>query len=94
VTVALELLLMVPVVTVKVPEVAAAGTVTELGTVRLEFVFDRDTLAPPAGALPLNLTVHVELLELLRLAGAQDSELTVGQAPPVTTPPVAERPTK
>jgi hypothetical protein len=50
VIVALELLLMVPVVTVKVPEVAAAATVTEAGTVKVELVFDKVTLAPPVGA--------------------------------------------
>lgn len=76
-----------------VAELDAAGTVTEAGTVRLELVFVKDTLAPPVGALPLSLTVQVELLELPRLAGLQDSELTVGHAPPVTTPPVADRPT-
>jgi hypothetical protein len=50
VTVALELLLMVPVVTAKVPEVAPAATVTEAGTVKVELVFDKVTLAPPVGA--------------------------------------------
>jgi hypothetical protein len=90
---ALELAVRTPVVTLNVVEVDAAGTVTDAGTVRLELVFVKDTLAPPAGALPLSLTVQVELLELPRLAGLQDSELTVGQAPPVTTPPVADRPT-
>ena len=92
--VALELEVRTPVVTLKVFEVEAAGTVTDAGTVRLALVFDKDTLAPPVGALPLSVTVHVELLELPKLAGAQDSELTVGQAPPVTTPPVVETPMK
>jgi len=46
----MELALMVPVVTVKVPAVAAAATVTELGTVKVELVFDKVMLAPPAGA--------------------------------------------
>jgi len=50
VIVALELLPMVPVVTVKVPEVAAAATVTEAGTVKVALVFDKLTLAPPVGA--------------------------------------------
>jgi hypothetical protein len=91
--VALELEVSTPVDTLKVVEVEAAGTVTEAGTVRLELVFDKDTLEPPLGALPLSRTVQVELLELPKLAGVHDSELTVGQAPPVTTPPVVERPT-
>lgn len=34
--------------------------------------------------------MQAALLELLRLAGVQDRELTVGKAPPVTVPPVDE----
>jgi len=94
VMVALELLLTVPVVTLKVAELAPAATVTDAGTVKVELLFDSETLAPPVGALPLRCTVHVELPELPKLDGVQDSELTVGQAPPVTTPPVEERVTK
>jgi hypothetical protein len=86
--VALELPLNTPVVTLKVAEEAAAATVTDAGTVKAESLFDRLTLAPPAGAFPLSLTVQVELLELPRLAGEHDREVTDGQAPPVTTPPL------
>jgi hypothetical protein len=50
VIVELELLLMLPVVTVKVPEVAVAPTVTDAGTVNVALVFDKATLAPPVGA--------------------------------------------
>jgi hypothetical protein len=50
VIVALELLLMVAVVTVKVLDVVAAATVTEAGTVNVELVFDKVTLEPPVGA--------------------------------------------
>ena len=71
--VALELLGIVPVVTVNVPVVAVAATVTEAGTVNVEFVFDRVTLAPPVGAACVRVTVQV--LEELgpRLLGLQDS---------------------
>jgi hypothetical protein len=86
--VALELLLNTPVVTLKVAEEAAAATVTDPGIVKAESLFDNTTLAPPAGAFPFSFTVQVELLELPRLAGEHDNELTEGQAPPVTTPPV------
>jgi hypothetical protein len=74
VIVALELLVMDPVVTAKVPEVAAAATVTDAGTVRVELVFDNATLAPPLGAGWVKLTVQV--LEELdpRLVGLHDSE--------------------
>jgi hypothetical protein len=50
VIVALELALMLPVVTVKLPEVAPATTVTDAGTVNVALVFDKVTLAPPVGA--------------------------------------------
>lgn len=50
VTVALELLLTVAVVALKVADVAAAATVTAAGTVSAEFVFVSVTLAPPLGA--------------------------------------------
>ena len=71
------MLLMVPVVALNVAEVAAAATVTEAGTVRVEFVLVRVTLAPPVGAGWLKLTVQV--LEELgpRLVGTQASEETV-----------------
>jgi len=57
--VALELALMVPVVTVKVPEVVVAATVTDAGTVNVAFVFDNATLAPPAGAACVRVTVQL-----------------------------------
>jgi hypothetical protein len=59
VTVAVELLAMAPVVTVKVVDVAAAATVTEAGTVRVALEFVRVTLAPPVGAAWVRVTVHV-----------------------------------
>jgi hypothetical protein len=71
VTVAVELLLMAAVVTVKVVDVAAAATVTEAGTVRVALEFVRVTLAPPVGAGWARVTVHV-LEELApMLAGLQ-----------------------
>ena len=76
VIVALELLLIVPVVTVKVFVVVAAATVTEAGTVNVALVFDRVTLAPPVGAAWLSVTVHV-LDELCpRLLGLHDNAET------------------
>jgi len=55
----MELALMVPVVTVKVPEVAAAATVTDAGTVKVAFVLDNATLAPPVGAACVRVTVQL-----------------------------------
>jgi len=77
-------------VAVKVADAAAAATMTDAGTLRIASVLVRVTVAPPAGAAPLSLTVQVELPELLKVAGRQDREVTVGHAPPVTVPPVVE----
>jgi hypothetical protein len=59
VIVALELLLTVVVFTLNVAKVAATATVTEAGTVRVELLFDRLTLAPPVGAAWVKDTVQV-----------------------------------
>jgi hypothetical protein len=74
--VALELLPMVVVVALKVAEVAAAATVTEAGTVRVELVFVRVTLAPPVGAGWVNVSVQVLEAFCPRLVGLQASEET------------------
>jgi hypothetical protein len=91
--VALELPLTAAVDTAKLADVAPAGMVTDGATVNVALEFERLTLAPPAGAVPLSLTVQVEMLELLKLAGEHEMELTLGKAALVTTPPVEERPT-
>ena len=71
--VALALLLMAAVVTVKFADVAAAATVTEAGTVSFALEFERVTLAPPVGAAWVSVTVQV-LEELApMLAGLQDN---------------------
>jgi hypothetical protein len=70
------LLLIVVVVALKVPDVAAAATATDAGTVRVALVLMRVTVAPPAGAACVRVTVQV--LEALgpRLVGLQTSEET------------------
>jgi hypothetical protein len=76
VIVALALLPIVAVVTLNVADVAAAATVTEAGTVRVVFEFERVTLAPPVGAAWVSVTVQV-LEELApMLAGLQASDET------------------
>jgi len=50
VIVAFELLLIAAVVALKVADAAAAATLTEAGTVRVELVLVSVTLAPPVGA--------------------------------------------
>ena len=76
VIVALALLPMVAVVTLKVAEVAAAATVTEAGTVNVALELESVTLAPPVGAAWVRVTVQV--LEKLApmLAGLQASDET------------------
>jgi len=74
--VALELLKRVPVVTVKVPETAAAATVTDAGTVNVELVFDKLTLAPPVGAAWVRVTVQVLERFGPRLLGLHDNAET------------------
>jgi hypothetical protein len=56
---ALPLLPMVAVVALKVAVVALAATVTDAGTVRVELVFDRLTLALPLGTAGVRVTVQV-----------------------------------
>jgi len=76
VTVALELLLMAAVVTVKFADVAAAATVTEAGTVSFALEFERVTPAPRAGAVWVRVTVQV-LEELAPMpAGLQVNDET------------------
>ena len=60
------------VVAVKFAVVALAATVTDVGTVKVVFVFVTLTTAPPVGAACVKLTVQV--LEELgpRLVGLQD----------------------
>ncbi len=57
--VALELLPMAAVVTLKLAAAEAAGTVTDVGTVRVELVLVKATLAPPVGAAWVKVTVQV-----------------------------------
>jgi hypothetical protein len=67
---------MAEVVALKVAELAAAGTVTDAGTVRAASVLVRVTAAPAAGETWFRVTVQV--LEELgpRLVGLQTSEET------------------
>ena len=72
----MELLLIVPVVALKLADVAAAATVTEAGTVSVELVLVSVTLAPPVGAAWVKVTVQVVDELWPRLVGLQASEET------------------
>jgi len=75
---------MLPVVAAKVAEVAAAGTLTDVGAVSVEFVFVRVTVAPPAVAAFVRVTEHV--LEALgpKLVGLHAREDTRTEATRLT----------
>ena len=74
--VVLPLLLTVPVVTLKVADVAAAATVTDEGTVRVALLLERLTLTPPLGAGWVRVTVQVLDEFGPRLLGLHDSDET------------------
>jgi hypothetical protein len=78
--VAVELLPMVEVVTLKVADEAVAATVTEAGTVRVVLEFERVTLAPPVGAAWLRLTVQILEEFGPTLLGLHDKEDTATDA--------------
>jgi hypothetical protein len=84
VIVALELLLIVVVVTLNVAEVAAAATVADAGTVSVELLFDRLTLAPPVGAGWVKVTVQVLEEFGPRLAGLHANDDTRADATRLT----------
>jgi hypothetical protein len=78
--VAVELPLTAAVDTVKLADVAPAGTVTDGATIKFALEFERVTLAPPAGAARVRLTV--QMLEEFgpTLLGLHDKEDTVTDA--------------
>ena len=67
----------VPAVTVKLALEAPAATVTDAGVVRDELLSDSVTLAPPVGAAPDSVTVHVDVPPDVTLVGEHASLETV-----------------
>ena len=70
------MLAMAAVVALKLTRAAAASTVTDAGTVRVELVLVRITVAPPAGAGWVRVTVQVLEVFGPRVVGLQISEET------------------
>lgn len=68
------------VVTVNVALVLPAGTVTVAGVVAEEELSLSETVIPPLGAAPLNVTLPCELLPPLTLVGLRVRELNVTAA--------------
>ena len=72
------MLVTVPPVTVKVPVLAPAATVTEAGLVSAVLLSDSVTVEPPLGAAADNVTVHVALPPDPTLVGLHCNEVTAG----------------
>ena len=72
------------VVALNVPVVAAAATVIDAGTLSVLFVLVSVTLAPPAGAALLSVTVQVLEAFGPRLVGLQATDETSTEATRVT----------
>ena len=70
------MLAMATVVALKLTQVAAAATVTDAGTVSVEFVLVRVTIAPPVGAGWVRVAVQVLEAFGPRVLGLQISEET------------------
>ncbi len=66
------------VLTVNVALVAPATTATLEGTRAAPLLLESATVAPPAGAAPLSVTVPVEELPPVTLVGFSPSEASVG----------------
>ena len=64
------------VVALKLADVAAAATVTEAGTVRVELVMDKVTVAPPVAAALVRVMVQALAALGPRLPGVQAKEDT------------------
>lgn len=80
---------MVVVVALKVAVVAAAATVTDAGTVSVVLVFVKATVAPPAGAACVKVTVQVLVPFGPKLAGAHvNDDTSAAGACTVIVPPV------
>lgn len=74
--------------TVNVALVLPEATASEAGAISAAALLDSPTVAPPAPAALDIVTVHVEVVPVDRLAGLQESPLTIAK---VTRDMVADR---
>jgi hypothetical protein len=72
----------------KTAEVDPAGTVTEAGTPSAELLLESATMAPPAGADPVRVTVHVERPTPVMVLGSQPNADTPMVATGTMTTPL------
>lgn len=84
------MLLTLPTVAVKLAVVAPEATVTDAGRLTAALLLESDTTAPPLGAACVIVTVHVDVLPELTVAGLQPTLLRLVVEPPLTAmlPPV------
>jgi len=68
----------VPAVAVNVPVVCPDGTFTVPGIASSPVLLEIVTAAPPVPATLESVSVHVELIPVLRLAGVQESSVIAG----------------
>jgi len=77
VSVAVELVEIVPAVAVNVPVVAEAGMVIEAGAVSRALLLVMETVRPPVAAAALAVTMHALVAPEVKDVGVQISEVTV-----------------
>jgi hypothetical protein len=82
----------VPAVAAKLPVIAPAGRVTDVGVVNAVLFSKIVTAAPPIGAAPEIVTVHVELVPDTTEVGVQLKPVTVAAGGVTITDPFAELP--
>lgn len=82
---------MLPAVAVKVAEEDPADTVTDPGTFSSPLLLDSETVAPPAGAAWLKVTVQVEVFPELRVVGLHVTALKAAGVITTTLPAVPFR---
>ena len=88
VNVALTALAVLPAEAVNVAKVCPAATITLEGTVTVALLLDSETVVPPAGAVPLSVTVQLAVPGPVTVPGVQLSELTArGELGSVMVPP-------
>ena len=84
VTVTVWLAVTVPALALKLPAVAPAATVTDVGTVSAVLLSDSVTALPPVGAAAERVTVHVELPPEAIVPGVHPNDVTIVVADGVT----------
>jgi hypothetical protein len=89
VNVALTVVVVEPAKAVNVALVCPAATVTLVGTITVALLLDSETAVPPEGAVPLIVTVQLDVPGPVTVPGVQFRELTSSGVGSVIVPPDA-----